>query len=133
MERHWHELRVDIAQLTRAVEQLARHPVGNAAVIEALNSLSQEIRQMAFDIQVLTDAVTREKTVTDSVLTLLAGVSKQITDLTAQLANADGAAQAQITAQLNSVAADINTQSDALAAAVVANTPPTTSTATTKS
>src|SRR5690348_18501042 len=82
-----------------------------------LTQLIKEIHQMALDLTALTQAVNDEKTVEQSAITLLNGLTKQIADLVAASGNTvDPAA-------LQAIVDQVNADKQALADAVAANTP----------
>ncbi len=90
---------------------------GLLAVWQRLTQLTKEIKKMAIDLTALTTAVNDEKTVEESAITLLTGLSQKIADLIAASGNTvDPAA-------LQAIVDEINTNKAALAAAVSANTP----------
>lgn len=80
----------------------------------ALNQLKMEIKDMAGEMVRLQAAVARLDAIDDSIIALLNGVVEQLRALIEQ--GADPAA-------LSKLADDVNAQADALAAAVLANTP----------
>ena len=93
---------------------------GDAATQQLLSQLIKEIQQMALDLTALTDAVNAEKTVEQSAITLLNGLTSQIAQLIAASGNTVDPAALQ--AIVDQVTADTST----LAAAVAANTPAST-------
>ena len=84
-----------------------RHDPTLALILERLNTMSAQL-------DTLKAAVAAESTVIDGAILLIQGLATQIANLPA-----DSAAIAQL-------AADVQAKSDALSAAVVANTPTTT-------
>lgn len=82
--------------------------------------LMQEISNMALDISKLQAAVTRDTDVTSSVVTLIQGMVEQ---LKSTVGSADTVAEAQ--RAIDDFAAQVNANTDMLAAAVPANTPAT--------
>ncbi len=84
---------------------------------DELTKLIKEIHQMALDLTALTQAVNDEKTVEQSAITLLNGLTKSIADLVAASGNTvDPAA-------LQAIVDQVNADKQALADAVAANTP----------
>ncbi len=87
------------------------------AILHRLSKLKKEIKKMALDLTALTQAVNDEKTVEQSAITLLGGLAQKIADLIAASGNTvDPAA-------LQAIVDEINTNKQALADAVAANTP----------
>ncbi len=84
---------------------------------DVLNQLKKEIHQMALDLQALKDAVAAEKTVEDSAVALLTGLTSKIADLIAASGNTVDPAE------LKAIVDQVNGDAAALAAAVSANTP----------
>lgn len=82
-----------------------------AAVVYLFTQLRKDIGALMTAIESLTAAVEKERTVTASAITLIQGLAAKI-----DAAKEDPDA-------LEALAAEINSQSDALAAAVSANTP----------
>ncbi len=80
-------------------------------------TLKRKVDKMALDLTKLNDAVAKQQTVVSGVQTLLASLSAEVRDLASQ---ADPAMQAK----LNDFAAKVDTNSQALADAVAANTIP---------
>jgi len=84
---------------------------------QLLIQLIKEIHQMALDLTALTNAVNAEKTVEQSAITLLSGLTSQIQSLIAASGNTvDPAA-------LQAIVDQVNSDASTLAAAVAANTP----------
>lgn len=87
------------------------HNVADPQVLAALAKLSQQMEKVMTDLTALTAEVARNTTVDQSAITLLQGLAAQIESL-----KTDPAA-------LQSLADSLRGSSDALAAAVAANTP----------
>jgi hypothetical protein len=85
-------------------------------ILDVLLILTRQGVEMAIDLANLEAQVARNTSVDESVKTLVAGLAAQIAELKA---GADPATQAKIDALVATLTAD----NDALAAAVVANTP----------
>jgi hypothetical protein len=93
------------------------HDDSDLDVLTAIHSLKQEIKKMALSLDALTQAVADEKTVEDSAIALLGGLTSKINDLIAASGNSvDPAA-------LQAIVDELNTNKAALSAAVVLNTP----------
>ncbi len=82
-------------------------------ILSALNNLEGKVTAMAGELDRLTTEVAENTTVIQSAITLINGLAQQIRDL-----STDPAA-------LNALADTLDAQSNALAEAVTANTPPT--------
>lgn len=99
----------------------------NDEIRNLLQSIKGEIKDVIFNLQTLRDAVAKETTVTQSVLTLLTNLASSIADLKQKLADAiaanDPVAIAEAQAELDAIGNTISSQADTLAAAVTANTP----------
>lgn len=80
-----------------------------------LNGIAQQLEKIMAKIEDLQDAVAKQRSVEQSVVTLIQGLAQQITDLKNQ-----GGASPQ---QLDQLLSDINSNTQALADAVTANTP----------
>jgi len=80
--------------------------------------------EMALDFTKMIDATNKQTTVTNGVLQTLKDLAAKIADLSTQLAAAnaanDPAAQAAVQKQLDDLATGIQTNDDAIAAAIVA-------------
>lgn len=95
----------------RRKAQLDRIEAAVGAVWSQLVRLNQRENAMSQQLQQLADAVTKNANAVNSAVQLIGGLAAQIEAL-----KEDPAALSQL-------AADLNSQADALAAAVVANTP----------
>ena len=97
------------------------------AIITLLNSILRKIDTMAIDTFRLVTDVAKLKTVDASILALITAFVAQVKDLSAQLAAAiaagDLAGQKAVQDQLDALASDVEGETVALSAAVVANTP----------
>ena len=87
------------------------HDVPDASLVEALTKLSQQMEQVMADLTALTAEVERNTSVDQSAIALLTGLAAQIEAL-----KTDPVA-------LQTLADQMKGSSDALAAAVLANTP----------
>jgi hypothetical protein len=90
----------------------------NKRVQAELFNLTQRIIDMSTQLDALTAQVTATNSVSASAITLLQGLSAQLTAAIAAQPTDDGAA-------LDSLSSALDTQSTALAAAITANTPVT--------
>lgn len=114
---------------------LYHHIVPDPEVINRLDALSRKLdlvlsaelkmeNEMALDFTKMIAATTAQTTVTNGVLQVLKDTSAKIADLSAQLAAAlaanDPVAQAAVQKQLDDLATGIQTNDDAIAAAIVA-------------
>lgn len=87
------------------------------AILELQKVANKELVKIMLDLTALQTAVANEKSVEDSVVTLLGQLSQKITDLINQSGNTvDPAA-------LQAIVDSINANKDTLASAVTANTP----------
>ncbi len=80
-------------------------------MLTILKRIDKRIEKMALDFVPLTDKVTKIDNASDSVITLLQSIAQDIRD------------EAGNQTKLNELAANLDAKADALAAAVVANTP----------
>lgn len=85
---------------------------------ELLSIITHKLNKIMQTLQDLQNAVTAEDSVIDSAITLIKGLADQIAGLSLDQAAIDA------------LATDVRAKADALSAAVVANTPTTTSTTT---
>ena len=92
-------------------EQERRAAQRHAEIIKALNAITKQGVTMTQEVDDLQAAVAAEGTVIDSAITLLNGLSARIADL------------AEDPVALKALSVEVKAKSDALAAAVVANTP----------
>lgn len=99
--------------------------------VELLRRIEQKLDRliaqgdtMAIDFQQLTAAVERNTSVDQSAIQALQGLNQSVQDLKQQIADliANGADPAAIQAAIDAYAAQLNASTDALAAAVPANT-----------
>lgn len=95
------------------------HPAG--AVLAALSGIEAKMSQLSDKIDELTTKVTAETTVEQAAITLLQGLSAQIADLKTQLANAG--VDPALVQKLTDLGTTIDARKQALADAIVANTP----------
>ena len=87
------------------------HNVPDESLMGALSKLSQQMEKIMFDLSILQANVANEATVISSAIVLLQGLAAQI------------AALAPTQAAIDALAADVAAKTQALADAVVANTP----------
>jgi hypothetical protein len=80
---------------------------------DAVMALNKKVKHMSGELDTLTAAVTRQGTVINSAMTLLAGLKSAL----------DAAIASNNPAALTALSTEIGTKTDALAAAVAANTP----------
>lgn len=94
------------------------------ATVSKLNLLNSKMEALMIDVTKITAAATRANAGIESVLAVLAEQSRQLKDLSAQLAAAiaanDPAAQKAVQDQLDALAAGLDTESDKIAAATAA-------------
>lgn len=104
-----------------------RDPPVQREILHLLTVINNKVERLMIDVSKIQAAVDRSKAGVDSVLALLASLVSQVKDLSKQLADAiaaaDPAAQKAVQDQLDKLATDLNTESDAIAAATAA--PPT--------
>lgn len=113
-----------VRDLEASTDSLARAVCASDSSISFTPRAQSETTAMANPvIQQLIDAVTRNKVVVDSAVLLIQGIGDRITDAVNQ-ALANGATAAEL-APLTDLVTTLATETDALAAAVAANTPAT--------
>jgi type II secretory pathway component PulM len=97
------------------------HDAGLQAILQEIRTMSQSVNQLGQSITELQADVTRSADVTQSAVTLIQGFAQRLQDaITA--AQAEGVTPDQLQA-LTALHASVSANSDALAAAVTANTP----------
>jgi hypothetical protein len=96
------------------------------AIINLLNTLNRKLDTMALDFTAVKAAVAAEKTVVEGAVLLMNELTTELraalVKLADALANSDPAATAAAQAELDALAAESTTQTEALAVAIAANT-----------
>lgn len=87
-------------------------------VLDKIDQLIEKVDTMSQSLDTLTTEVTEAKDVMGSALVLITGLAAKVAEIQAQLA-----LQSVSNDALDALAADLDTSANALAAAVVANTP----------
>ncbi len=113
---HYHHPDTETAERLRRIEQTLGHH-------------TQALELIMIDTSKILASVTAARTKIDSLIALANGQSATMKDLSAQLAAAiaanDPAAMAQVQADLDKAATDLDTETAAVQGAIDANTPPT--------
>jgi hypothetical protein len=88
-----------------------------------LKLILEKVTKMAVDLTALTAAVAAEDTVIDSAIALIGGIPAVVSAAVADALKANGVADAAAQTAADAAAADIQTKTTALQAALTANTP----------